>query len=252
MAACKSDEPDSVNTQDQLDSLNIDDGDNSDGDENDGNEGGIGEGGNEEDPPQGTISYLALGDSYTIGASVSVDERWPVQLVESLRKEDIEMKDPDIIATSGWTTGDLVNALKAQRPSKNYDLVSLLIGVNNQYRGYDFNIYEKELPMLLDSAIAYANGDTSRVFVLSIPDYGVTPFGGSGENENISMEIDQYNDFKKETCQQYGILYFNITDISREALRRPELIASDGLHPSGLMYAEWVQRIQNSVKQRLE
>ncbi len=252
MAACKSDEPGTVNTQDQADTLNIDDGDNMDGDENDGGEEDNGEEGGEEDPLPGNISYLALGDSYTIGESVAANERWPVQLVETLRQEGLDMQDADIIATTGWTTGDLLNALKAKKPSKDYDLVSLLIGVNNQYRGYDFSIYEKELPMLLDSAIAYANGDTSRVFVLSIPDYGVTPFGGNGEDENISQEIDRYNDFKRATCSRYGILYFNITDISREALSRPDLIAGDGLHPSGLMYAEWVERIQNSVKQRLE
>jgi lysophospholipase L1-like esterase len=189
------------------------------------------------------VRFLALGDSYTIGESVPPAERWPVQLADSLSKRGFSVEVTDIIATTGWTTTNLLNAIDAQDPAaNNYNLVSLLIGVNNQYQGIDFNTYEPQFRQLLDSAIVYAGGDTSGVFVVSIPDYAYTPFGqNSGNADQISAELDTYNAMNKSIAEEYGITYFNITPISREGLDDPELVANDNLHPSGKQYTRWVE-----------
>lgn len=190
-----------------------------------------------------TLTYLALGDSYTIGESVEVSERWPLQLAVKLQKADIPMGDPKIIARTGWTTNELMSAIKAAELTTTFDLVSLLIGVNNQYRGYPISQQEEEFELLLQQAIAFAGDDTSRVFVVSIPDWGVTPFAEGRDREEIAEQIDAYNLVNFTICQKYGVQYFNITPISREATTDESLVAMDGLHPSGMMYTEWVKLI---------
>ncbi len=187
------------------------------------------------------IKFLALGDSYTVGASVAYQERWPSQLYDSLAKLDLEIDTLHYIATSGWTTTDLQRAIRSTSYKNDYNLVSLLIGVNNEYQNKSFSLYQKEFPQLLSRAIEFANNDSSQVFVVSIPDYAYTPFGGN--NESISERLDQYNQFAESYCNSLGIKFFYITDISRKGLDAPELVANDDLHPSGKQYAKWVDLI---------
>lgn len=195
-----------------------------------------------------TPNFLALGDSYTIGEAVAENERWPVQLVSQLRDAGIEIYDPRIIATTGWTTDELLGGIKQSKGLGEYDLVSLLIGVNNQYRGYPIDQQKEEFEVLLKKAIEFAGGDASRVFVVSIPDYGVTPFAINSNQERIAEQIDQYNSINKSISDLYQVQYFDITPISRLAADQPELIATDGLHPSGEMYKMWVELIFPWVK----
>lgn len=188
------------------------------------------------------VSFLALGDSYTIGESVLVKDRWPVQLVTSLRNQGVDAADPTIIATTGWRTDDLKNAIERATLKPRYSLVSLLIGVNNYYQGKSATDYEPEFTALLEKAITLAGGVKSHVFVVSIPDYGYTPFGKSNQ-PTISAGIDAFNEVNRRVAETMGVTYIYITDISRRGLREPELVAADGLHPSGKMYAAWVARI---------
>ena len=185
-----------------------------------------------------SLQYLALGDSYTIGESVAENERWPNQLAELLTENgySVEVK---IIARTGWTTSELWEGIQNDEITPPYDMVSLLIGVNNQYRGNDIEEYRSEFIFLLNKAIEYAGGDASRVFVLSIPDWGVTPFANGRDAEKIASEIDAFNKVNMQESQNAGIAYIDITPVSREAVNHLELIANDGLHPSGKMYAEW-------------
>jgi len=194
------------------------------------------------------IDYLALGDSYTIGESVDESQRYPVLLANKLREEGYYINDSLIIAKTGWTTDELAAGIKAKNISGTYDLVSLLIGVNNQYRGWDVNNYRIEFRALLQKSIDFAGGRPENVFVLSIPDWGVTPFAASRDSEKIAKEIDQYNTVIREETQKRGILYVDVTPISRQASEDPSLIAEDGLHPSGKMYAEWVELALPGVK----
>jgi lysophospholipase L1-like esterase len=191
------------------------------------------------------VRYLALGDSYTIGESVDETERWPMQLASLIEsygeKTDEELIEVTIIARTGWTTSELWEGIQAREINPPYDLVSLLVGVNNQYRGYDINEYREEFTFLLNKAIEYAGGDANRVIVLSIPDWGVTPFAGSRDSKQIAVEINQFNAVNREETKKAGAHYIDITSISREAVNDPLLIAGDGLHPSGKMYAEWAQ-----------
>lgn len=189
------------------------------------------------------IRFLALGDSYTIGQSVPVNERWPEQLSDSLGNRGFITDTLSIIATTGWRTDNLLNAIRNKDlESRNFNLVSLLIGVNNQYQGRPFSQYVTEFPALLDSAIRYAGGDKSHVFVVSIPDYAFTPFGQqSSDPGQISAEIDQYNAYSKLVADSLDITYFDITPISRLGLQNPSYVANDGLHPSGIQYTEWVK-----------
>ncbi|MEL7341008.1 MAG: SGNH/GDSL hydrolase family protein [Bacteroidota bacterium] len=195
------------------------------------------------------VSFLALGDSYTIGESVPKAERWPVQLAAKLLAEGTEVSPPTIIARTGWTTDELQAAIAASGEADTFGLVSLLIGVNNQYRGYPFAQYETEFVALLQRAIAFAEGDPKRVFVVSIPDYGATPFGQSGDPDKIGRELDRYNAYADSICQAREIPFFNITPISREAVNDPELVASDNLHPSAKMYGQWVDLLWEEVKE---
>lgn len=195
----------------------------------------------EENPTTYDFKYLALGDSYTIGQNVCETCSFPYQLKEGLENDldaDIELR---IIAQTGWTTTNLKNAIASQNPSSDYDLVTLLIGVNNQYQGKPFSLYEQEFPELLTTAIHLANGDRNKVIVVSIPDYAFTPYGNG--STFISSQIDSYNAFAENYATQQGIVFVNITDITRQGLVNTALVASDGLHPSELAYAEFVERI---------
>lgn len=189
------------------------------------------------------ITFLALGDSYTIGERVETSKRWPVQLRNQLWHAGLAVESPEIIAKTGWTTNELQNAIKDEDVEPPYDLVSLLIGVNNQYRGYPIEQYRTEFKELLLQALEFAGGDSTRVFVVSIPDYGVTPFAAGSDSDKIAAEIDLYNEIAQTNAIEYNIAYFDITGISREAKENPELIAEDGLHPSSEMYRRWVALI---------
>lgn len=196
------------------------------------------------------FNYLALGDSYTIGESVPDTGRFPSQLVSSLTKNNIYFNSPEIIATTGWTTDELADAIRKKQSSllPKFDLVSLLIGVNNQYRGRDAEEYRTQFKDLLRTAIVFAGGEKSRVFVVSIPDWGVTPFAEGRDRKKIGEEIDLYNKINKEETLKEGIAYIDITPESRTAVNDKSLIASDGLHPSEKMYKEWVDLILPQVK----
>lgn len=198
-----------------------------------------------------SVKYLALGDSYTIGQSVSLNKNFPHQLVNSLKLHGVMVGDPETIARTGWTTSELQSAITQYNPSSNYDLVTLLIGVNNQYRGYEIDVYKTEFEELLLQAIQFAGKDTSHVFVLSIPDYGCTPFGAS-RKEQIGQEIDHYNAIAAQICLKYKVKFFNITPISRKAQTQKNLIAPDNLHPSEIMYTEWVKLITSDIAQKLK
>lgn len=200
---------------------------------------------------QSQIRYLALGDSYTIGESVTESERWPIQLGTVLQSKGFNISETDIIATTGWTTAELMDGIKTASPHSEYGLVSLLIGVNNQYRGYDFEIYETELIELVDKAIGFAGGDTSKVFMVSIPNYGVTPFGQSRGENRIRQELLEYDAYANTIAKQYGIPFLNITPISEKAKMDPSYIAEDQLHPSGKMYSEWVELMIPTVEKLL-
>ena len=193
------------------------------------------------------FTYLALGDSYTIGEKVTIRERWPFQLTERLNRMGVMINDPMIIAKTGWTTEELIDGINKSGLSGAYDLVSVLIGVNNQYRGLSVEVYRSELKRLLKTAIKFANNKSERVFVLSIPDWGVMPFAEGRDRKKISEEIDFFNKIKKEETEKLGIRYFDITGISRMAVGDLSLIAADGLHPSGKMYRIWVERITDEV-----
>ncbi len=188
---------------------------------------------------------LALGDSYTIGQSVCQSCRFPEQLKDSLNNHiDQSNFSLDIIAQTGWTTTALINSISTQNPPDDYDLVTLLIGVNNQYQHKPFSLYETEFPELLSTAITLANGEKNSVIVLSIPDYAFTPFGQNSYNpEQISEELDAYNDFAETYSKINGVTFVYITDITREGLNNTALVASDGLHPSEYAYSLFVQRL---------
>lgn len=186
-----------------------------------------------------TVKFLALGDSYTIGESVPVEERWPHQLADMLH-DDFSV-EVSIIAKTGWTTGELWEGIQIADPQGPYDMVSLLIGVNNQYRGNDINEYRDEFIFLLEKAVEYAGGNPNHVFVLSIPDWGVTPFASDRNRVQIAQEIDAFNRVNFEESKNLGVHYVDVTPVSRGALNDISLVAPDGLHPSGKMYADWAK-----------
>ncbi|RJP51643.1 MAG: SGNH/GDSL hydrolase family protein [Anaerolineaceae bacterium] len=186
--------------------------------------------------------FLALGDSYTIGEGVPEPERWPNQLEERLRARGYSV-DVSTIARTGWTTGELLEAMRATPPTGRYGLVSLLIGVNNQYRGLSLDAYRAEFSRLLDGAIQLADGKPRSVIVLSIPDWSVTPFAAGRDYSQISAQIDAFNAVNREISQQADVHYVDVTPASRLASGDPSLLASDQLHPSGRMYSHWAELI---------
>ncbi|MGZ3874538.1 MAG: SGNH/GDSL hydrolase family protein [Mucilaginibacter sp.] len=198
------------------------------------------------------ITYLALGDSYTIGQSVPQIESYPYQLVNSLNHYSLHVQAPDIIAVTGWTTDNLINAIsQSSFKDKKYDFVTLLIGVNDQYQHLSKDNYRVKFVQVLHTALNFVKGDSSRVFVLSIPDWGVTPFGG-GRDGVIGPDIDQFNAINRDEASKAHVHYINITDLSRHAASDPSLTATDGLHPSGSMYQQWVQLLEPAVRKQLE
>lgn len=190
------------------------------------------------------LSYLALGDSYTIGEAVAVDGRWPHQLAAALRAQGIALDDPQTIATTGWTTDELEAGIDADAPQGPFELVSLLIGVNDQYRGRSVDEYRPRFTALLQRALAFAADRAPRVLVLSIPDWGVTPYAvASGRDRvQIGQELDAYNAAAAAICAEHDVAFVDITDLSRQLGGESVMLAEDGLHPSAAMYTLWHQR----------
>lgn len=203
--------------------------------------------------PPDTLSYLALGDSYTIGHRISDDGRWPIQLAESINQRQLGfvIGQPSIIAQTGWTTAALSNAMNnAGVDTESFDLVSLLIGVNNQYQGLSIEEFAAEFTELLQRTIMIAGHDERKVFVVSIPDYGYTPFGESNQ-VSISQELSEFNGVCQVITQSYNVAHYNITPISQQWPSVQGLIANDGLHPSAYQYQLWVESITEGVVQQL-
>jgi acyl-CoA thioesterase I len=194
------------------------------------------------------LSYLALGDSYTIGESVAESARYPNQLAEALRKQKKAIANPTIIARTGWTTDELLQGIASAGISgKQYDLVTLLIGVNNEFRGRSETEYQTQFTELLEQAVQFAGGNKERVFVLSIPDYGYTPYG-KDRQATISPRIDRFNAINRRISDSLGISYIDIAPISRKGISDPSLVATDGLHPSAKQYAEWTSLLLRNVE----
>jgi lysophospholipase L1-like esterase len=189
------------------------------------------------------LNYLALGDSYSIGEGVAAEARWPMQLAHALRSEGIALADPDIIAATGWTTDELDAAIDAAQPAAVYDLVSLLVGVNNQYRGRGLDEYRHQFAALLERAIALAGDRHERVLVLSIPDWGATRFGRDCGRDLVAVahELDAFNAVARDICAAHGVAFVDITAVSRERGTDAAMLADDGLHPSAAMHARWTQ-----------
>ncbi len=205
---------------------------------------------------QTKISYLALGDSYTIGEAVKETERWPVILAKKLNELGTEVHLDKVIATTGWTTDELIRAIEADKKLSDteFQLVSLLIGVNNQYRGLPLRQYEKEFEKLLQKAIELAGNKPELVFVVSIPDYGVTPFAMEHGKDamKVSEQLNKYNTLAKDVALKYSVNFYDITPISLKAIHAPEIfLADDQLHPSAKMYEEWVEYMFSGVNRQL-
>jgi lysophospholipase L1-like esterase len=189
------------------------------------------------------IRFLALGDSYTVGEGISDRHSWPVLLGRQLRARGLAVDEPLIIAQTGWTTGELQAAIEREQPGGPFELVSLLVGVNNQYRGLAIQDYRLDFRELLELAIGYAGGEADRVLVLSIPDWGVTPFARGRDRARIAGEIDAFNTVNREETVAIGARYIDVTPISRQASAGDAWLAPDGLHPSAEMYSAWVELV---------
>lgn len=198
------------------------------------------------------LTYLALGDSYTIGESVEPDARWPIQLFQRILNRGFEAETPEIIAQTGWTTDELQGAVENRNLNQTFDLVSLLIGVNNQYRGRCVKEFGEQVEQLIDTAVRLSQAREDGVIVLSIPDWGCTPFAKDRDQAKIGLEIDEYNREKKDRCRQAGVTWVDITDLTRNVRDNPELTAEDGLHPSKVLYGQWVDRVWPVLTSRLE
>lgn len=199
----------------------------------------------EEEEELRSFKLIALGDSYTIGQNVCEDCRFPAQLKDSLQTyfSTNDSFSLEIIAQTGWTTTSLKNAITSAAPETDFDLATLLIGVNNQYQNKPFNIYETEFIELVNTAISLVDGEASKLIVVSIPDYAYTSFGQSQNPTNISAQLELYNSFAQSYCEDNNLSYVYITDITQQGLENPELVASDNLHPSTLAYTKFVERI---------
>lgn len=199
-----------------------------------------------------TFTYLALGDSYTIGESVPLYESFPYQAVQLLRKAGQAFHAPEIIAKTGWTTGELSENISKTVFRAPYDFVSLLIGVNNQYRGYDIKEFEAQFEALLKQAIQFAGNHSSHVIVLSIPDWGATPFAADRDRQKIALEIDAYNAICKAKAAAYHARYIDITSGTRASAADSTMLAADKLHPSGKEYARWAKELFEAVQHLLK
>lgn len=194
-----------------------------------------------------TRTYLALGDSYTIGEQVPLFESFPYRLVQMLRGGGMAVHAPEILAKTGWTTDELSSAIDLHTFLPSYDLVTLLIGVNNQYRGRPVSEFDPEFTALLQQAIDFAGGKADRVFVLSIPDWGITPFAAGKDEKQIAAEIDAYNEVCKQRSLAKNVCYIDITVSQRADGRNPQFLAADGLHPSGLEYVKWARALAEKI-----
>ncbi len=197
-----------------------------------------------ESASQYNLSFLALGDSYTIGESVIEEERWPNQIVDIALNKNVLFDQPDIIAKTGWRTEQLIDTLNKINFIKKFDYVSLMIGVNNQYSLKPIDTFRSDLIKLLDMSIGYSI-KRDNVVLISIPDWGVTPFAEGYDRNRIKEEINQFNSVIEDIANTNNILYVDVTEISRRALTEKDLIANDSLHPSGKMYKEWAEKIYN-------
>lgn len=198
------------------------------------------------------LTYLALGDSYTIGEAVGLQENYPYQTVALLRQQGIAVAAPEIVATTGWTTDELVASIREHLFLHQYDFVSLLIGVNNQYRGRPLDEYKKDFAALLQQAIHFAGNKKEHVVVLSIPDYGATPVGQKLQPEKITIELDTFNKAAEEICSKENVVFIDITTASREACNDTTLVASDGLHPAAKEYRKWAVKVAEWVTALLQ
>ncbi len=197
-------------------------------------------------------TLLALGDSYTIGQSVDPNQNFPEQTVDVLKAAGINMNPPRIIATTGWTTIDLQNGINLQNPQGPFDAVTLLIGVNDQYQGLDTGGYKIRFTQLLQESIAFAGNDTAHVFVLSIPDYSVTPFAANYDTAKIRIQLQEFNSINKQISLSYHVTYIDITPLTEEMKTNTALVADDGLHPSALEYMQWVNLLAPAMEKVLK
>jgi len=203
-------------------------------------------------PPKHMYSYLALGDSYTIGEQVPLHDNFPYQTVQLLRKQNIDVADPVIIATTGWTTDELAASIREHNLHEKFSFVTLLIGVNNQYRGRSIDNYKEEFLQLLTQAIDFAKGDAQHVIVVSIPDWGVTPFADGRDRQKIAREIDEYNAACKEIALAHKCQYVEITESTRKNGQNKEYLAPDGLHPSAKEYNVWAEKLAPLIAKTLQ
>jgi acyl-CoA thioesterase I len=203
-------------------------------------------------PAIDTLHYLALGDSYTIGEGVNYSENLPSQLVaraNELHGDSLYFLPPSITARTGWDAAELLQQLEQENLRSSYDLITLLIGVNNQYQGQAFSLFEEDYAELLEFALAKTDDAGGQLILLSIPDYAYTPSGqNSSDPMRVSTEIDKYNAYIEQQAELLDLAFVNITDISREGLEKPSLVASDGLHPSAKMYGRWVERLLDYLR----
>lgn len=193
------------------------------------------------------FTFLALGDSYTAGEGVPRQEGWPFQLVRFLRGRDIPLEDPMVMARTGWTTGELLEALRDWAPALPFSLVTLLIGVNNQYRGLPLDDYRRDFRRLLEKAMGWTEEGRGRLLVLSIPDWGASPFGRGRDRERIAREVDAFNEVNRREAEAAGAAYADVTGVSRAVGDDPTFFAEDGLHPSGAQYRLWVEALLPQV-----
>lgn len=202
--------------------------------------------------PDKKYTYLALGDSYTIGESVSAEDNFPFQTIKLLKKEGYVFQEPTIVAKTGWTTDELQRGIRKVSLEKEYSVVSLLIGVNNQYRGRALDEYANHFEELLKQSIQYAGNKVNHVFILSIPDWGITPFAEGRDRNKIAREIDAFNEAAKKLAAVYSVHYVEITTGTREALNDNSLLAEDKLHPSGKEYFRWAQKLVTLIATELK
>lgn len=195
-----------------------------------------------------TLRYLALGDSYTVGEAVPKVQSFPYQLAKRLREKGFEFADPTVIARTGWTTSELMKGIDEAKPQGKFDLVTLAIGVNNQFRGLPISGYAEEFQTLLNQAIGFTGGKARRVIVLSIPDWGGTPFARGRDRQEIGKQIDAFNLEAEAICKRKAVVFVNVTNISKLAATDPPLVAVDGLHPSETQYEKWVELLLPHVK----
>ena len=195
-------------------------------------------------PRESPYSFIALGDSYTVGEGVNEDERWPNQFVDVAYENGVDFDQPMIIAETGWKTYDLLNAINQTNFTKKYDYISLLIGVNNQFNSRPIDEFEEDLNKLMDEMKRIKKNDGS-IIIISIPDWGYTPFGESSDMSDISEQINLFNSSLRKFATTNGLKYVDVTEISRRGINEPELITNDNLHPSGIMYLEWAKKIYN-------